>query len=104
MIAQALAAARDFFLSRDPTAASAIGAIEVTIALVVLALLAWPVSAIVRTAARRARRVRPRTLLAAVVLTGGLLILGAGLGHHLAASTVVLGGGSLTEASQQLAH
>jgi hypothetical protein len=40
----------------------------------------------------------------AAVLATGLLILGAGLGHHLATPSVDLGGGSVKEASQAVAR
>ena len=99
-----LAAARDFFLGRQPSVASAIAAAEVTLAVLVLVLAPWPAARLIRAVAGRAPRPRARTLAGAVALVAGLLVLAAGVEHHLAATTVVLDGGSLREAGQQVAR
>jgi hypothetical protein len=102
-IPSVLSAARDFFWGRQPTVAGAIGAAELTLAVLTAALLAWP-AARLAAAARRLPRPRVRTIAGAAALAAGLAVLVVGVAHHLAASTVVLDGGSLQEAGQQLAH
>ncbi len=99
-----LAGARDFFLGRQPTVASAIAAAELTLAVLAVVLLAWPVGRLARAAAGRVPRPRARTLAGMAALAAGLLVLAAGLEHHLAATTIVLDGGSLREAGQQVAR
>jgi len=99
-----LDAARDFFGGREPTVSSAIGAAELTVAVLVVAVLAWPVGRLVGAGLGRLPRPRVRTLAGAVALAAGLLVLAAGLQHHLAASTIVLDGGSAREAGQQIAR
>jgi len=99
-----LSAARGFFWDRQPTVAGAIGAAEVTLALLAAALVAWLAAGLAAAARRRLPRPRARTLAGAVALAAGLALLAAGVEHHLAASTVVLDGGSLREAGLQLAR
>lgn len=99
-----LGAARDFFWDRQPTIQGAIGATELTLAVLAAVLLAWSLAWLAAAAGRRLPRPRARTVVGAAALAAGLIVLAAGLGHHLAASTVVLDGGSLREAGQQLAR
>src|SRR2546430_2529739 len=99
-------AAWDFFVSRQPTFASALAASRMTVSLIALVMLAW---AVVRAARATATGVvaverRRQTVAGAAVLGLGLLILGAGLSHHLGSPSVVLGAGSVKEASQELAR
>src|SRR5262249_11455298 len=96
-----LSDARDFFWGSQPTAAGAIRAAELTLAVLTAALLAWP-AARLAAAARRLPRPRARTFAGAAALAAGLTVLAVGVAYHLAASTVVLDGGSLREAGQQL--
>jgi len=100
------ASAWDFFVSRQPTFASALAASRMTVSLIALVMLAW---AVVRAARATATGVvaverRRQTVAGAAVLGLGLLILGAGLSHHLGSPSVVLGAGSVKEASQELAR
>jgi hypothetical protein len=99
-----IAAARDFFLDRQPSVASAIAAAEVTVAVLAAGLLLWAATRLARAAGGRLPRPRARTFVGAAALAAGLLVLAAGLQHHLAATTVVLDGGSLQEAGRQLAR
>jgi hypothetical protein len=97
----------DFFVSREPTFASALAASRLTVSLVALVMLVWALARAVRLAATRARggAIRRRqTLASAAVLATGLLILAAGVSHHQAAPSVALGAGSVKEASQALAR
>jgi hypothetical protein len=96
------AGARDFFVSRDPTFASALAASRLTVSLVAVAMLAWALAGAARLAVRGAAGRRPQTLAGATVLAIGLLILAAGVSHHVGAPSVVLGAGSVKEASQEL--
>ena len=94
----------DFFVSRQPTMESALAASRLTVLLLALAMLAW---ALVGAARMASRGVAPRgrqMLAGAAALLVGLLILAAGLGHHAAGPSVVLGAGSVKEASQELAR
>ena len=98
------ASAWDFFVSRQPTFASALSASRLTVSLIAVVMLVW---ALVRAARATATGVAERsrqTLAGSAVLALGLLILVAGLSHHLGAPSVVLGGGSVKEASQALAR
>jgi hypothetical protein len=98
------ASAWDFFVSRQPTIASALAASRLTISLIALAMLAWALVRAARvTAVGVAERSR-QTLAGVAVLALGLLILSAGLSHRLGAPAVVLGAGSVREASQELAR
>ncbi|HXM54009.1 MAG TPA: hypothetical protein VOB72_01370 [Candidatus Dormibacteraeota bacterium] len=98
------ASAWDFFTSRAPTFASALSASRMTVSLIALVMLAWAVVRAVRTTARGVAERRRQTLAGAGVLCLGLLILGAGLSHHLGSPSVVLGAGSVKEASQEVAR
>jgi len=97
-------AARDFFVGGEPTVRSAIGAAELTVALMLILLLAWPAAWLVAAALGRLPRPRPRALAGALALAAGLLVLAVGLEHHLAGGTIVLDGGSAPEAGQQIAR
>jgi hypothetical protein len=99
-----IASARDFFVDRQPTVATAIAAAEVTVAVLASGLLLWAATRLARSAGGRLPRPRTRTFVGAAALAAGLLVLAAGLQHHLAATTVVLDGGSLREAGQQVAR
>jgi hypothetical protein len=98
-------AAWDFFVSSEPTMASALAASRLFVSLIAFATLAWAIVRTARLAARGAATRRPRTLAGVAVLALGLLILAAGLSHHVGSSpSVVLGAGSVKEASQELAR
>lgn len=92
----------DFFASREPTIASALAASRLTVSLIALLMLAWALVSGVRAAARGVAERRRQTAAGAAVLLLGLLILAAGLSHHLGTPSVVLGAGSVKEASQEL--
>jgi uncharacterized membrane-anchored protein len=94
----------DFFASRSPTEASALAASRLTVTGIALLMVLWALGRAVRAAARGVASRRRQTVAGAAVLVTGLLILGAGLGHHLATPSVDLGGGSVQEASQALAR
>jgi hypothetical protein len=94
----------DFFASRTPTVASALAASRLTVTGVALLMVLWALGRAVRAAARGVAGRRRQTVAGAAVLVTGLLILGAGLGHHIATPSVDLGGGSVKEASQALAR
>jgi hypothetical protein len=98
-------AAWDFFVSPEPTMASALAASRMSVSLVAFAMLAWAVVRAARLAVRGvAARRSSRTMAGAAVLAMGLLILAAGLSHHVDSPSVELGGGSVQEASQALAR
>jgi hypothetical protein len=96
----------DFFASRQPTIASALAASRLTVSAIAFGMLAVALVRAVRAAARGGaeRRRRRQTLAGAAVLAMGLLILGAGMSHHVGSPTVDLGAGSVKEANQQLAR
>ncbi|HEY4025638.1 MAG TPA: hypothetical protein VGO86_04325 [Candidatus Dormibacteraeota bacterium] len=98
------AAAWDFFASREPTFASALAASRLTVLLIALGLLISALVRALRLAARGIAERRRQTVAGAAVLATGLLILAAGLSHHMGAPSVVLGAGSVKEASQELAR
>jgi hypothetical protein len=98
-------AAWDFFVNPQLTFASALAASRLSVSLIAFAMLAWAVVRAARLAIRGVAARRPRTLAGAAVLAMGLLILAAGLSHHAGSSpSVVLGSGSVKEASQALAR
>jgi hypothetical protein len=95
----------DFFVSSVPTISSALAASRLTVTVIAFAMLLWALARAVRLAARGiASRRRHQTAAGAAILLTGLLILAAGLSHHLAAPSVDLGAGSVKEASQALAR
>jgi hypothetical protein len=94
----------DFFASRSPTFASALAASRLTVTAIAVLMVVWALVRAVRAAARGVAGRRRETVAGAAVLATGLLILGAGLGHHLATPSVDLGGGSVKEASQAVAR
>jgi hypothetical protein len=98
------AAAWDFFASRQPTIASALAASRLTVLLIAFGMLIWALARALRMAARGVAERRRQTVAGAAALATGLLILAAGLSHHLGAPSVVLGAGSVKEASQELAR
>jgi len=98
------ASAWDFFASSEPTFASALAASRLTVTAIALLMLVWAVGRALRAAARGVASRRRQTVAGAAVLATGLMILAAGLGHHLASPSVALGGGSVKEASQALAR
>jgi hypothetical protein len=99
-----LAAAQDFLTSNLPSMAGSIAASQVLVwLLLVVACLASVVTAAGSAAAAVDRRRRAR-LWSAGVLGAGLLILAAGIGHHLTSSSVDMSGGSVEEARAQLAR
>jgi hypothetical protein len=97
-------AAWDFFASRQPTIASALAASRVTVLLIAVLLLVAATVRALRLAARGVAERRRQTVAGATALAAGLLILAAGLSHHMGAPSVVLGAGSVKEASQELAR
>jgi hypothetical protein len=97
----------DFFVSPNPTVASALAASRLTVSLIALAMLLWALARALRLAGashRQAVSRRRQTVASAAVLVTGLLILVAGVSHHLATPSVALGAGSVKEASQALAR
>jgi len=94
----------DFFVSRQPTMASALSASRLTVTLIAGGMLVWALLRAARATAVGFAERRRQTLAGTAVLTLGLMILAAGLSHHLGAPTVVLGAGSVKEASQELAR
>ena len=95
----------DFFASRQPTVASALAASRLTVSAIAFCMLAVALARAIRAAARGVgERRRRQTLAGAAVLAMGLLILGAGMSHHVGSPTVELGAGSVKEASQELAR
>lgn len=95
----------DFFASREPTIASALAASRLTVSVIAVAMLAWALVRAARAASVGLAEGRRRQTAAGVaVLATGLLILGAGLSHHLGSPSVQLGAGSVKEASQELAR
>ena len=98
------AGALDFFVSPQPTVASALAASRLTASLLALAMFAWALSGAARAALGTVGRRRRQNLAGAAVLALGLLILGVGVARHLGAATVALGPGSVQEARQELAR
>jgi hypothetical protein len=95
----------DFFASREPTIASALAASRLTVSMIAVAMLLWAAVRAARAAASGlAERRRRQTAAGVAVLATGLLILAAGLSHHLGSPSVVLGAGSVKEASLELAR
>jgi hypothetical protein len=94
----------DFFASRSPTFASALAASRLTVTAIAALMVVWALGRAMRAAARGVAGRRRETVAGAAVLATGLLILAAGLGHHMATPSVDLGGGSVKEASQAVAR
>jgi len=94
----------DFFASRSPTFASALAASRLTVTAIAALMVVWALGRALRAAARGVATRRRETVAGTAVLATGLLILAAGLGHHLATPSVDLGGGSVKEASQAVAR
>ena len=98
------ASAWDFFVSQQPTMASALSASRLTVSLIAIGMLAWALVRAARATAAGIAERRRQTVAGTAVLALGLLILAAGLSHHLGTPSVVLGAGSVKEASQELAR
>jgi len=98
------ASAWDFFVSQQPTMASALSASRLTVSLIAVGMLAWALVRAARATAVGIAERRRQTVAGTAVLALGLLILAAGLSHHLGTPSVVLGAGSVKEASQELAR
>ncbi|HYW25163.1 MAG TPA: hypothetical protein VE953_13435 [Terriglobales bacterium] len=94
----------DFFASRSPTFASALAASRLTVTAIAALMVAWALGRGARAAIRGVAVRRRETVTGAAVLATGLLILAAGVGHHLTTPSVDLGGGSVKEASQAVAR
>jgi hypothetical protein len=94
----------DFFASRSPTFASALAASRLTVTAIAALMVVWALGRAMRAAVQGVARRRRETVAGAAVLATGLLILAAGVGHHLAAPSVDLGSGSVKEASQAVAR
>lgn len=94
----------DFFASDSPTFASALAASRLTVTGIAALMVVWALVRAARAAARGVASRRRQTAAGAAVLVTGLLVLAAGVGHHLATPSVDLGGGSVKEASQALAR
>lgn len=94
----------DFFASREPTFASALAASRLTVSMIAVVVLAWALVRAARAAALGLAERRRQTVAGAAVLATGLLILAAGLSHHMGSPSVDLGAGSVKEASQELAR
>jgi hypothetical protein len=94
----------DFFASLSPTYASALAASRLTVTAIAAVMVLWALGRAMRAAAHGVAGRRRETLAGAAVLATGLLILAAGVGHHLATPSVDLGGGSVKEASQAVAR
>jgi uncharacterized membrane-anchored protein len=98
------AGAWDFFASTSPTFASALAASRLTVTGIAALMVVWALVRAARAAARGVAIRRRQTAAGAAVLVTGLLVLAAGVGHHMATPAVDLGGGSVKEASQALAR
>ena len=94
----------DFFASDSPTFQSALEASRLTVTGIAALMVLWALVRAARAAARGVASRRRQTAAGAAVLLTGLLVLAAGVGHHLATPSVDLGGGSVKEASQALAR
>lgn len=94
----------DFFASRSPTFASALAASRLTVTAIAALMVVWALARAMRAAVRGVAGRRRETVAGAAVLATGLLILAAGLGHHLTTPSVDLGGGSVKEANQAVAR
>jgi hypothetical protein len=99
-----LPAAEDFFVSRAPTFASAIAASQLTVWVIVAVTFGWSLALAAGAALPGMGEHRRKLLWSSLVMVAGLLILVAGLGHHAGAGAVSMSGGSLQEASQELAR
>jgi hypothetical protein len=94
----------DFFASRSPTFASALAASRLTVTAIAALMVLWALGRAMRAAALGVAVRRRETVAGAAVLATGLLILAAGLGHHIVTPSVDLGGGSVKEARQAVAR
>ena len=98
------AAARDFLTSNLPTMSGSIAASQV---LAWLLLVIACASSVVAATGPLVSALDARTgarLWSVTVLAAGLLILAAGIGHHLSSNAVDISGGSLNEARAELAR
>jgi len=93
-----------FFASSSPTFAQALAASRLTVTAIAALMVVWALGRVMRVAAQGVAGRRREMVAGAAVLATGLLILAAGVGHHLATPTVDLGGGSVKEASQAVAR
>ena len=99
-----LAAARDFLTSNLPTMSGSIAASQVLLWLLLVAACASSVVAAAGPAVAALDARRSARLWSLAVMSAGLLILAAGVGHRLSSSTVDISGGSLSEARAELAR
>lgn len=86
-----------------PTTSGALAALELLLWLIVLVMLGLSLWFAVRHLAASARG-RARHVWGGAALLTGLLVLSAGLVHHMGGAPVTMAGGSIVEASQELAR
>jgi hypothetical protein len=93
-----------FMTGGVPTPAGAVAVLQFLLWLVVLSAFAASLWLGVRRTAAAARQRRTRHLWGGAVLGAGLCVLMAGVLHHLSVPPLAMSGGSLQEASQELAR
>ena|SRR5437870_7170833 len=99
-----LRAAEDFLTSNLPTMAGSLAASQVLLWLLLAVAFGSQVVAAAGPAIAAVDRRRSARLWSVAVMVAGLLVLAAGVGHHLSATAVDISGGSLDEAKAQLAR
>lgn len=99
-----LAQAAAFMTGGVPSQGGAIAVLQVVLWGIVLAAFAISLHAGLRQAAPLGRQRRARQIWGGTVLVAGMCVLLAGATHHWSVLPVTMTGGSLQEATQQLAR
>lgn len=94
----------DFLTSNRPTDAGAVAAAQALLWVIAAAAFATALVSVGREAVRGARRRRRSLAWSLAVMLAGLMVLAAGLEHHVQGSTLTMSGGSLQEARAELAR
>lgn len=94
----------DFLTSNQPADAGAVAAAQALLWAVAAAAFATALVSVGREAVRSARRRGRNLAWSLAVMLAGLMVLAAGLEHHVQGSTLTMSGGSLQEARAELAR
>jgi di/tricarboxylate transporter len=97
-------AAADFLTSNQPTDAGAVAAAQALLWAVAAAAFATALVSVGREAVRGARRRGRNLAWSLAIMLAGLMVLAAGLEHHVQGTTLTMSGGSLQEARAELAR
>ena len=94
----------DFLTSNQPADAGAVAAAQALLWVVAAVAFATALVSVGREAVRSARPRGRNLAWSLAVMLAGLMVLAAGLEHHVQGSTLTMSGGSLQEARAELAR